>query len=123
MKQGTAILALAVSIISVAASQLVLKARLQRPQLAPWGWQRALLEAACDPVIWLGIFLVLLGAACWYVALTRLPVSFMLPVAAVIAPMTAIGAHFFLGEGLTLNKLAAIGLITMGVVWLGLEQS
>jgi drug/metabolite transporter (DMT)-like permease len=126
MKQGTAILILAVSIVSVAISQLVLKARLQQPELASWRageWQRMLLVAASDPVVWLGIFLVLVGAACWYVALTRLPVSFMLPVAALIAPITTIGAYFFLDEGLTLNKLAAIGVIVVGVVWLGLEQS
>ena len=67
--------------------------------------------------------LVVAGAICWYLALLRLPVSFMLPVAALIAPVTAVGANLFLGETLTVGKACAILTIMGGVIWLGTQQS
>jgi drug/metabolite transporter (DMT)-like permease len=53
--------------------------------------------------------------------MARLPVSIIVPTASVLTLMVAIGAYIFIGERLTASKLSAIGMIAVGVVWLGLR--
>lgn len=125
MTKSLAVLILAVSLISVGASQLVLKARMAALTLPVAGgvtgnpWVALLLRALADPYVWLGAAMVGVGAVCWYVALTKLPLSLMMPVASIIAPCVSIGAWYFLGESLSLAKLGAILTIMVGVAWLG----
>jgi drug/metabolite transporter (DMT)-like permease len=75
--------------------------------------------ALADPLLWFAGLLILLGVICWYLSMTRLPLSLMLPLAAAIAPVVSVGAYFLLGEVLTPAKIAAIAMITVGVSWLG----
>jgi drug/metabolite transporter (DMT)-like permease len=51
--------------------------------------------------------------------MTKLPIRLMVPMAAIITPAAALGGYFFLGEQLSWEKTIAIGVITMGVAWLG----
>jgi drug/metabolite transporter (DMT)-like permease len=122
LSRAGALAALAVSLATVGTSQLVFKARLNRlaehfdagptPLVIAW-------RALCDPLLWLAGLLVLIGFVCWYLAMLRLPLSMMLPMAASIAPLVSIGSYFILGESLTPTKIAAILVIAGGVAWLG----
>lgn len=87
------------------------------------GFADAATRALSDPLTWVAGSLVVIGAGCWYLALTRLPLSLMLPVAGLVAPIVAIAAHFALGESLSIAKLAAIFVIAFGVIWLGFLQT
>lgn len=120
MTKGISLAALTVSLAAVAVSQLVFKARL--PLAAAYGNRPlhvAAWHALSDPLLWVGGVLVLVGVICWYVAMIRLPLSFMLPMAALLAPTGSIGAYYFLGEDLTFSKISAILIIAAGAIWLG----
>ncbi len=79
-------------------------------------------HAASDSWLWLAGVLVIVSAVSWYTALSRLPLSLMLPVAAIIAPTGAVLAYLFLKEPLSGGQVGAISLIFIGVVWLGFQQ-
>ena len=122
LRLSTAYGAYIVSIGAYVVSQLVIKSRFERLGVGDAlangiasGAGLVLRDLAC----WLAGILVLVGALCWYIAMTKLPIRLMVPMAAVIAPAASIGAYFFLGEQLSLEKILAIGLITIGAAWLG----
>lgn len=122
MSKQIAVLVFVAGLACVAASQLIVKARFTTlgtgwTQDIPW--VTMLGRVLTDPIIILGGMLVVIGAVCWYVALTKLPLSLMLPAAGIVGPVVSIGAYFLLGEALTLSKLAAISTIAVGVAWLG----
>ncbi len=122
MTKMTALLTLGISLVAVAISQLAFKAAFTRlaEHWAPGhAYGTTAWRVAADPLIWTAVVLVLLGAACWYLAMIRLPLSLMLPMASVISPIVSIGAYFMLGESLTPAKVAAILMIAAGVAWLG----
>ena len=122
MTRMMALVVLAVSLASVTASQLILKVRMgPLSALLHMGqpWTAVLMRALADPYMWLGGACVAVGGACWYLAMTKLPLSLMLPVSSVIAPCASIGAYYFLGENLSLAKVSAIIVIMVGVSWLG----
>lgn len=121
----TAVVLLIVSIVFLAVSQLLAKSRLSDllGQQSSHEWGALLLEVIKDPPMWGVGLLLVLGAASWYAAMVRLPVSIMLPLAGSVSPLVAIGAHFLLGEVLTGPKLAAIGLISVGVAWLAFQTT
>lgn len=116
-----ALILLAVSLAAVTGSQLLFKAGMVRtlaqrhsdPTVSAMVWR-----VLADPLIWLAIALVLVGVATWYLAMVRLPLSLMLPMAGIVAPLVSIGAYVILGEALTSAKVAAISVIAFGVAWL-----
>ncbi|OXT02642.1 hypothetical protein B7H23_07075 [Notoacmeibacter marinus] len=122
---ATSLVLLALSIMSVASSQLILKWRLGdltgegdgRLPLSRFIW-----AAVSDVWVWAGGALIIVSAAMWYAALTRLPLSFMMPAAALIAPITVIFAYFLLREPVSLGQASAILVITAGVAWLSYQQ-
>ena len=122
MTRAIAFILFTMSLLTVAASQLLFKARLtllgetvdsSRPMLA------SISRTLADPWLWAAALLVATGAACWYLAMIKLPLGFMLPLASMIAPFVTIGAWLFLNEGLTPPKLAAVAVIALGAAWLG----
>lgn len=122
MTHPVAGLLLALSILAVTAAQLLAKARVHA--LAAQGSEGlagVLMAAASDPLIWLLIALLVTSAGLWYAAMWVLPVSLMVPCAATISPLVAIGAHLMFGEPLGAAKMFAIALISIGVIWLALE--
>lgn len=121
MTRQTALIALLCSIAFVTGSQLIIKARFAALDIAD--------QLGSDPVstFWLalrdmmllgGILLLFAGAVLWYVALSRLPLGLMMPIAAMIMPLVVIGSAIFLGEILTGQKGMAIAVITAGTLWL-----
>ena len=116
---------LAISITSVAASQLIMKWRLGQHVLPsePSGIRTGYLQTALgDGWIWLAIALIGASGVLWYAALSRLPLSFMMPMSALVAPVVALSAHLFLKEPLTSGQMAAIAMIAAGVIWLSWQQ-
>lgn len=126
ISRSTAVMFLVMSLAAVAASQIIIKARFMGAGLDLSSrdsfWVDTLSRILCDPAVWFCGGLLVFGALCWYLALIRLPLSFMLPVAGVLSPIVAIAAHYWLDEPLPPQKLAAICLIAVGVVWLGLQE-
>jgi drug/metabolite transporter (DMT)-like permease len=125
ISQSAAALLLALSILALAGSQLLAKARLT--DLADVGTGRTLrpmlAAAIADPLMWLVAALVVGGAALWYLAMIRIPVSVMVPLASLVSPIVAVGAHYFLGESLSPSKVAAIGLVAAGGFWLAVQST
>lgn len=122
MPQMTALFVFAVSLFSVAGSQLLFKTRMMELGGNAGSGTPILITLSrlfVDPLFWVAGLMVAVGAVCWYSAMIKLPLSFMLPIASLIAPMTAVGAYFWLGESLPPEKLAAIAWIAIGAVWLG----
>ena len=119
------IIFMAGSIASLAAAQIILKWRFgHRLQGAahPISPTEFITTALSDYWIWLGVTLIVLGALMWYAALTRLPLSFMMPIASLVAPITVVCAYVFLKEPLTAGQVAAIAMIAVGVAWLSYQQ-
>jgi drug/metabolite transporter (DMT)-like permease len=122
---SSSLILLAASLLSVSASQLIVKWRFGEFASggdAPLTRSQMLWAALSDTWVWMGGFLTILSAVCWYTALTRLPLSYMMPTAALVAPITVISAYFFLREPVTVGQAAAIGVIAFGVAWLSYQQ-
>ncbi|MFO1099233.1 MAG: hypothetical protein U1E81_13425 [Xanthobacteraceae bacterium] len=122
MRMSTAYGAYAVSICAYIVSQLLIKARLEKLGVGDALARNVASGLALlfgDLGCWIGGALVVVGGVCWYVAMTKLPIRLMVPMAAIITPAAALGGHFFLGEQLSWEKMLAIGVITVGVAWLG----
>lgn len=121
MTKGLAALTYAVSLTAVAASQLMFKAGMTRvaEQADAASALATIRHALATPIMWVGAGALVTGAACWYIAMIRLPLSLMMPMAALIAPAVSIAAWALFGEPLSAQKLAAIGLIAGGALWLG----
>lgn len=77
--------------------------------------------AIADIWLWLAGVMLIASAITWYTAMTRLPVSLMLPIASIVTPAVAVGAHFFLDEPLDLGKTLAILVTASGVGWLSYQ--
>ena len=124
ISQTPATILLGISILSMAAAQLLAKIRIAALIGSDTGlsWLQVLGVGLTDPLLWLVGVLIVGSAGCWYLAMARLPVSIMVATASVLAPLVAIGAYIFIGERLTASKLSAIALIAVGVAWLGLQS-
>jgi drug/metabolite transporter (DMT)-like permease len=115
----------AFSLAAITAAQLLSKWRIgiiQRQITSADGWPSIGILLLSDGWVWLVVALILLGAAAWYVAMSQLPLGLMLPVASIVAPCAAIGAHYFLGEPITSGQVSAIAVIAIGVAWLGYQH-
>ena len=122
MTNTAALIVLAVSIIAMSIAQLLLKARfllLGHTGTTPPPIGDTVRQGIADPWLWGAVVLIVIAGVCWYLAMLRLPISLMLPLAGLIAPIVSIGAWLLLGEDLTLAKLAAIMTISAGAAWLG----
>jgi drug/metabolite transporter (DMT)-like permease len=126
LKLASAYGAFTFSLLAAVVSQLLMKSRFEH-----LGASAALDRGAIDLLklvltdwqCWAAGILLVLGAGCWYLAMTRLPISFMLPLAALIAPVASVGAWVFLGEPLTVSKVAAISVVAAGSIWLASLQN
>lgn len=120
-----ATLLLVFSIAALAAAQLLAKYCLTVLGLAERsdGVLGLITLALSSPLMWCVALLIVGGAAMWYLAMTQLPVSVMLPMAGAVSPIVVLGAYLFLGESLDLAKIAAIALITVGVAWLAFQTA
>ncbi|MGE7470866.1 hypothetical protein ACQKLX_15585 [Bosea sp. NPDC003192] len=122
MSQTASFIALAISLASVSISQLIFKARLTALSASSeigLSIANTALAILGDKSMWIGGVFLIVGFLSWYLAMMRLPLSLMLPMSALIAPVASIGAFMLLGEHLSLAKFAAIMVIVSGAAWLG----
>ena len=116
MSTGTTWILMFAGFLASAASQILIKARLD-PITQAGGSYR---QMVADPLIWLAVGLIIVFVVCWYTALTRIPLSIMMGWSAVVLPLIAVGAWIWLGEPLGPGKLASIGVIAAGVAMLSM---
>jgi drug/metabolite transporter (DMT)-like permease len=122
IRHATALLLLATAIVLMSATQLLFKARfsmLARVHEQTVRLTDIIRSALADPLMWVAGAMLLIAAAGWYLSMLRLPISLMLPLASLVAPIATIGAWLILGEPVTPAKLTAILVIAAGAAWLG----
>lgn len=117
---------IAASLILMIVSQLLFKSRLSVHGIIPLNpvemfW--FILKLLKDWQVWLvAIFLVSSGIL-WWAAVSRVPLSYAFPMAAMSYPLIFISSIVLLGESFSLSKLLANLLIVSGVIILGLSSS
>jgi drug/metabolite transporter (DMT)-like permease len=77
-----------------------------------------LLATALSPYILAGLSLYVASFALWLVVLSRLEVSVAYPMLSLGYVLAAVVAYIWLGEALTLPKVAGIGFVIVGVYFL-----
>lgn len=80
------------------------------------------LAGLTDKWLWLAALMIVAGVICWYLAMVRLPLTLMFPVAGLVSPAVVVGAHYLLGEPLTAGQMGAVLIIAFGVALLGWLQ-
>lgn len=67
------------------------------------------------PFVISGLACYIISVSLWIAALSKVPVSIAYPMLSIGYIVNAIAAYYLLGEGLTLQKLIGIGVISVGV--------
>lgn len=101
-----------------AAAQLALKASvkgsgaiaLETSVLVPTA-----LQLASQPWLWLGIGCYVVSVVVWLLALSRVDVSIAYPMLSIGYVVNALAAWAWLGETMSLGRMAGIGIIIVGV--------
>ena len=123
---NSAYISLGLRLAVVAVSQLLIKSRFEQLRVGELIDRYEFFSAAkiilADAGCWGIGLLIVIGAALWYLSIARLPLHFVLPLSALIAPSVSIGAYIFLKEQLSMSKMAAIVMIAAGAAWLGALQ-
>jgi len=81
------------------------------------------LTAVRAMISWRGVFMVGLAGfllLLWLLALTRLELSYALPLVSISLVVTAVGGGLWLGESLTVMRVAGL-LLTAGGIWMVLR--
>jgi drug/metabolite transporter (DMT)-like permease len=77
-----------------------------------------LLHFALQPMLWAAMGCILTATVVWGYVLRHETISRVYPLVSMSYVFTAIAGHIWLGEVLTINKFAGIGLIALGIVML-----
>jgi len=80
-------------------------------------WPALGTRMALEPHFLAGGACYVLSLVVWIIGLSRVPVSVAYPLLSLGYVLNAVGAHYLLGETLTLGRVGGIGLIIVGV-WL-----
>jgi len=73
------------------------------------------LEASLNPFVIIGMICYVASFGVWLIVLSRVEVSIAYPMLSIGYVVTFIMAYYFWGESLSLNKIAGITLICIGV--------
>lgn len=65
-----------------------------------------------------GLTCYVVSVIVWIIGLSRVDVTIAYPLLSLGYIINAVGAWYFLGEAVSLNRMAAIGIIIIGVIWL-----
>lgn len=87
------------------------------------GWFGIVLTAVRSMISWRGAFMVGLAGflfLLWLLALTRLELSYALPLVSISLVVTAVGGGLWLGESLTLMRVGGL-LLTAAGIWMVLR--
>lgn len=104
-----------------ALAQLLLKAgtkSIGAIHLTADNWFATGLKLATELPILGGLSCYVVSVLLWIVALSRVDVSIAYPMVSLGYVVTALGAWYFFGEAVSLQRLAAIGVILLGVALL-----
>ncbi|MEY3201459.1 MAG: hypothetical protein RIR70_1009 [Pseudomonadota bacterium] len=102
-----------------AIAQLLLKAGTNQVGHFEFALENALpigLKLAFEPHIMGGMLCYAVSLVVWIMALSRVPVSIAYPMLSIGYILNAAIAHWWLGEALTLSRMAGIALIACGVM-------
>lgn len=100
------------------AAQIALKIGMERighfaftlANFLPITWQ-----TLCSPWVMGGIFLFCVSTGFWLMLLSRVPVSIAYPMISISYISSAIVAHYWLGESLSMMRIVGIMVILVGV--------
>jgi multidrug transporter EmrE-like cation transporter len=102
-----------------AVAQLALKASVREQGTITLSLTDALptaLRLATEPWLWLGLGCYVVSVVVWILALSRVEVSIAYPMLSIGYIINALVAWAWLGEVLSVNKMAGIAIITVGVI-------
>jgi len=102
-----------------AAAQLALKASVRGTGVIELSVATALPTAfklSAEPWLWLGLGCYLVSVVVWILALSRVEVSIAYPMLSLGYIVNALAAWAWLGENMSLGKIAGIGIIVLGVL-------
>jgi multidrug transporter EmrE-like cation transporter len=104
-----------------AVAQLLLKAGTKAVgaiHLTPENWFSIGLKLASQWPIIGGLSCYVLSVVVWIIGLSRVDVTIAYPLLSLGYILNAVGAWYFLGETMSLQRMLAIGVILIGVAWL-----
>lgn len=104
-----------------AAAQLLLKSGTNTVgaiHLTADNWFSISLKLATQLPIIGGLTCYVLSVVVWIVALSRIPVTIAYPLLSLGYVVNAVGAWYFLGETLSMQRMLSIGIIVIGVMLL-----
>ncbi len=104
-----------------AVAQLLLKAGTKAVgaiHLTPENWFSIGLKLATQWPIIGGLSCYVLSVVVWIIGLSRVDVTIAYPLLSLGYILNAVGAWYFLGETMSLQRMLAIGVILIGVAWL-----
>jgi len=113
------------AVFALTGAQLLLKSRLTVHGVIPFApidLLRYLWVLAHDLKVWIGVAGLVLSAALWYMAVSRIPLSVAFPSAALSYPMILIGSFLFLNEPVNWPLVLGTALIMGGVATIGFSQ-
>jgi drug/metabolite transporter (DMT)-like permease len=112
------IILMLVAVVFNTAAQLVLKVGMDRIGVFTFHWSSfipILLKVMASPWIIIGIIIYVGSVGIWLMVLSRIPVSVAYPIASLAYVTSAIAAYYFLGENVTMLRIAGIIVILIGV--------
>lgn len=107
------------TIICTVYGQLILKWRIANYGVLPeslWGKLTFLVGLLADPYIFSGFAAAFAASLFWMAAMTRLELSVAYPFMSASFALVMLFSIVFLGESLTVHKIAGVALICAGVV-------
>ena len=117
------VLIILAAVLLMVSAQLIFKNRLSfhgEMSLVPSELLSYLMKMILDWKAWLAGCITVASALLWYVAVSRVPLSFAFPIAALSYPLIMIGSAIFFQEGITVAKIVGNTLIISGVLIVGL---
>jgi transporter family protein len=81
------------------------------------------LQVLTNSWIWLGIVCLIIALLLYLNALSRLELSYVLPITALSYGLNALFANFILGETISPNRWIGTSIITIGVVLVSLSET
>jgi drug/metabolite transporter (DMT)-like permease len=112
------------SICLSAAAQLLMKVGMVSiaARGEPTTLVRTVIATAFQPQVFLGLACYGLSAALWLAVLSRMPLSLAYPLVSLAIVIVVVSSSLFLGETLSLGRIAGTVLIVAGVALVGLKS-
>ncbi|MBU0455160.1 MAG: SMR family transporter [Pseudomonadota bacterium] len=99
-------------------AQILLKAAMTRIGVFSFSFQNLVpigMKVIASPFIWIGMVIYASSVFVWLLVLSRVDVGVAYPLTSIGFILTALAAYFFLGESLSLVRVAGIVVIIAGI--------